>query len=241
VRAEARHQLKEDRFRGATIQVAESAAHWSVEHKSKLIVAAIVLVVVAAAVAGGWYYLNLQDEKASIDLNKAVRVLESPVGAPAQPVQPGQPTFANGKERATEAHKQFQAIVDKYPHTRTGDISRYFLGLTAVDMGDYAAAQKELSTVGSSRNKDLASLAKLALGSVYLKQNQAKQAIEVFKALADKPTNMVSKATAQLQLAGALLADMQPLEAKRIYEQVQKENPATPAAQIAAQELQQLK
>jgi len=241
VRAEARHQLKQDRFRGATLQVAGDAAHWTVEHKSKIMVGAIIALVVIAAVLGGWYYLNKQDEKASIDLTRAIRAMDAPIRPADAPAQPDFQSFASVKERATDAHKQFQAIVDKYPHTRSGDMARYFLGLTAAGIGDYASAQKELSTVVSYHNSDLASLAKLALASVYRQQGQNKQAIEIYKALVDKPTGMVSKPEAQLQLAEALMADRQPLEAKGMYERIQKENPATPAAQIAGQALQNLK
>ncbi len=241
MRAEARHQLKQDRFRGATLQVAGDAAHWTVEHKSKLMLGGVIALVVVAAVLGGWYYLNRQDQRASLDLSKAVRAMDAPIRPADAPEQPGVQSFTSVKDRATEAHKQFQAIVDKYAHTRSADVARYFLGLTAADMGDYASAQKELSAVASYHNADLASLAKQALGSVYVRQGKTKEAIEIYKALAEKPTAMVSKPAAQLQLADALLADRQPLEAKGVYERVQKENPATPAAQIAGQALQNLK
>ena len=241
MRAQTRHQLKQDRFRGATLEVADKTVHWSVEHKSKIVAGAIVLLVIAGAVAGGWYYLNIQDEKASGALGQAIRTWETPVRPAGTAAEPDVPSFASAKERATEAQKQFQAIVDQYPHTRSGDMARYFLGLSAADLGDYAQSQRELQALAASRNQDIASLAKMALASVYRKQGHNKDAIEIYKALADKPTSTVSKAAAQLQLAATLLADMQPLEAKRIYEQVQKENPATPAAQIAAKALDDLK
>ncbi len=40
-----------------------------------------------------------------------------------------------------------------------------------------------------------------------------------------KPTTSVSKVTAQLQLAELYQDSNQPLEAKRIYEQIKKDNP----------------
>ena len=241
MRAEARHQLKEDRFRGATLQAEGDAVHWTVEHKSKIIVSTIIVLVVAVAVLGGWYYLNGQDEKASADLTKAVRAMEAPIRPADAPAQPDVLSYTSSKERATEARKQFQTVVDKYPHTHNADVARYFLGLTAADMGDYPSAQKELGEVASYHNPELSSLAKLALASVYRQQGKNKEAIDIYKALSDKPTAMVSKSAAQLQLAEALMADKQPLEAKGVYERVQKENPATPAAQIAGQALQNLK
>jgi hypothetical protein len=55
VRAETRHQLKQDAFSRVTIGAAEKTAHWSVEHRNTLAVAGIAVVVILAAVAGGWY------------------------------------------------------------------------------------------------------------------------------------------------------------------------------------------
>src|SRR5205823_14871753 len=117
VRAEARHQLKRDQFSRTTIQVAERTVHWSVEHKNKLMVAGAVLTLIIAAVVGAWYYLAQQDEKASVDFGKALQAMEEPVRPAGMPAQPDSPSFASAKERATEAHKQFQSILATYPHT----------------------------------------------------------------------------------------------------------------------------
>jgi tetratricopeptide (TPR) repeat protein len=241
VRAETRHQLKQDRFSRATIDVAEKTVHWTVEHHSKLIAAAIALLIVVAGVLGGWYYINQQDEKASAELSQAVRMLDTPVRPAGMPAQPDEPSFASSKERATAARKQFREIVSKYPHTRTGEIARYLLGLTSSQLGDYAAAERELESVADSRNEDFSSLAKFALASVYRNTNRNKDAIDLYKKLADKPTRSVGKVMAQLELAATYQAAQEPLEAKKIYEQIQKENPSTDAAQLASARLQELK
>ena len=241
MRAETRHQLKQDRFSRVTIDAAERTAHWSVEHKSKLVVAAIIGLVVVAAVVGSWYYLGQQDQKASLDMSVAVRTLNTPVRPPNMPAQPDAPSFASVAERATAAHKQFQAIVDKYPHTHSAEFAHYFLGLTDADLGDNASAEREFQKVISSAKSDVAALAKMALASVYRNTGRNKEAIELYKQLAAKPTTTVGKAAAQMELAAAYQSDNQPLEAKRIYETIQKENPATEAAQLASSKLQQLK
>lgn len=241
MRAETRHQLKQDKFSRATIDAAEATVHWSVEHKSKLTIAGIVAVVVVAALVGGWYYLNLQDQKASIDLSQAVRILDAPLRPVGAPAQPGFPSYTSSKERATEAHQKFQVVVDKYPHTRSSDVARYFLGLTSAGLGDNAAAERDLRAVASTRNDDLSSLAKFALASVYRNNNRNKEAIDLYKKLAEKPTRTVGKAMAEMELAAAYMADQQPLEAKRVYEQMQKENPGGQAGQLAASKLQEMK
>ena len=241
MRAQTRHQLKQDRFRGATIGAAEATVHWSVEHKVKLAVAAIVTLVVIAAAVGGWYYINRQDEKASADLSRAVRTVDTPVRPAGVPAQPDSPSFASSQERAAEARKQFQAIVEKYPHTRSGDVARYFFGLTSAQLGDSATAERELRKVASTRNDDFSALAKFALASVYRNLNRNKEAIDLYKKLIDKPAPTVGKITAQLELAATYQADNQSAEAKKLYEQILKENPSSEASQLASAKLQELK
>jgi tetratricopeptide (TPR) repeat protein len=241
VRAETRHQLKQDRFTKTTIDVAEKTVHWSAEHRSRLLVVGVIVLVVVAIAGGTWYYLNQQDQKASVEFGAAIRTLDTPVRPPNMPAQPDNPSFASSSERATAAHKQFQAITDRYPYTRSADFAHYFLGLTSADLGDNAAAERELQKVASFHNADLAALAKFALASVYRNTSRNPQAIEIYKQLTAKPSATVSKATAQMELAATLQANNQPLEAKRIYEQLQKENPASEISQMASAKLQEMK
>jgi len=241
VRAETRHQLKQDKFSRATIGAAEATVHWTVEHQSKLIVAAIAALVLIAIATGGWYYLSQQDAKASADLGQAVRTMDAPVVPAGTPAEPGVLTFSSSKERATAARKQLQSIVEKYPHTHSADFARYFLGLTAAELADNPVAESDLQKVASSSNGDLSALAKLALASLYRSTNRNHQAIDLYHQLIAKPTLTVGKTTAQLELAATYQASQQPLDAKRTYEQIQKENPATEVAQIATQKLQALK
>jgi TolA-binding protein len=205
-------------------------------------VAAVIAVVVIGAIAfGGWYYVSQQDEKASSDLSTAVRTFETPVRPPGVPPQPGYDSFASTPERATAARKQFQEIVDKYPHTHTADMARYFVGLAAAQLNDNAAAERNLQESANASNADLAALGKFALASVYRAENKDAQAIDLYKQLIAKPTIVVSKATAQLELAGYYESEKKPDEAKKIYDQVAKDNPSTEAASLAQRRAAALK
>jgi len=241
VRAETRHQLKQDAFSRVTIGAAEKTAHWSVEHRNTLTVAGIAVAVIAVVVLGGWYYLSTQDEKAGFDLSLAVRTLDTPLRAAGTPAQPDSPSYASVKERAEAGKKQFQAIVDKYPHTRTADMARYFLGVTSESAGDNAGAENNFKAVASTGNKELASVAKLALAALYSNTNRTKDAVTLYQELINHPTTSVSKVTAELQLAELYQTSNQPLDAKRLYEQVKKDNPGADAVQIATQKLAELK
>ena len=241
MRAETRHQLKQDRFSKVTLEAAEKTVNWSQEHQGKLIAGAIALAIVAAVAFGGWYYINSRDQKASLDLDIAVRTLDTPLRPAGTPEQPGYPTFESATQRATIARKQLQAVVDTYPGTRSAKMARYFLGLTAAQLGDYATAEHNLQETASSSNSDLASLGKFALASVYAAEKKDSQAVDLYKQVIDKPTVLVSKVSAQLELASFYESQQKPDEAKKIYQQIQKENPASEAASLAQQRAAALK
>lgn len=241
MRAETRHQLKQDRFSKATIQVAEKTVHWSVEHKNKVIAGAIVVIVLVTVALGGWYYLQRQDEKASVDFGKATQVLDMPVRPAGMPPQPEYPSYASTQERATEARKQFQAVIGRYPHTRSADFSHYFVGVTSAELGDNATAERELKTVAGYHKEALASLAKLALASVYRNTNRVKDAVDLYQQLIAKPTSTVSKAAAEIELAQTYESSGMTADAKKQYEQIQKDAPQSQAAQLASAKLQELK
>jgi tetratricopeptide (TPR) repeat protein len=241
VRAQARHQLKQDTFSRVTMEAAEKTADWTLAHRSAVIIVGIVVAVLLAVGLGGWYYLSQQDQKASLDLTDAIRTLNTPLRPAGTPEQPDFPTYTSFKERTDAGRKQLQAILDRYPHTRTADMARYLLGTTAADLSDNAAAERDFKEVSSSGNRELASMAKAALASLYGDTNRPKEATAIYQDLINKPTTSVSKVSAQLQLAELYQSTNQPLDAKRMYEQVKKENPGTDAGQLATQKLAQLK
>jgi tetratricopeptide (TPR) repeat protein len=241
VRAQTRHRLKQDAFSRATYGVAEQTAHWSVAHQNTLIFGGIAAAVIIAIVAGGWYYQSQQDLKASFELTQATRTLEAPLRPAGVPAQPDAPSFASAKERAEAAQKQFRAIVVNYPHTRTADMARYFLGVTATSMGDNAAAESSFKWVAANASKQLASVAKLALAGLYSNTNRSKEAETLYKDMIAHPTTVVSQVTAELQLAGLYQSSNQPLDAKRLYEEIKKDSPGTEAGQFATQKLAELK
>lgn len=241
MRAETRRQLKQDKFSRTTIQVAEQTVHWSVEHKGKIVVGAIVAVVLISAALGGWYYLAQQDEKASVDLSQAVQTLNTPIRPAGMPAQPNDPSFASLTERATEAHKQFQTLVDKYPHTRAADFGHYFLGVTSATLGDNVAAERDLKAVAGYHNADLSALAKMALASLYRNTNRSQEAINLYKQLMQSPTSTVGKTATEVQLAETYQDMGNTAEAKKLYEQIKKENPQGDVGQFADSKLQEMK
>ncbi len=231
MRSSTRHQLKQDQFTAG----AKETYSWVVEHRQKLVYTAVVLAVVVAVVLGVWAYYQQQNEGAGVALGHAIQVYQAPITG-GQPAAPETTAFASVQDRAKAARAEFAKVADNYPHTRSAELARYFMGLADKDAGNTAAAEQELKQAASSRDKDLAALAKFALASVEHNAGRDDQAIALYKDLVEHPANTVGKPTAQLALA-ALLEAKQPNDARALYQQVQKDNPQSPAAEIAANRL----
>ena len=237
MRSYTRHQLKQDSFRTSTTETIS----WAVEHRSKVTAAVVAVVVLLAVIIGGWAYVNYRDQQGRSELAGAIQKYDAPIRPAGTPATPDMLSFGSIQERAKAANTDFIRIAGKYSFTQSGRVARYFAGVTLHDMGDNAGAEKDLKEVADSRYKEIASLAKLALASIYHDTNRDPQAIEIYKQLADHPTVSVGKSTAQFLLASLYEEVRQPDEARKLYQQMAKENPSSPAAQVATQRLQALK
>jgi TolA-binding protein len=109
-------------------------------------------------------------------------------------------------------------------------------GVSAMSAGDNAAAEQLLKKAADGGDKNVEALAKMALGNLYLSTGRNSDAVRIFKDLVDHPTETVSKPAAQLALGDAY-QKTDPEQAKAVWQQVQKDNPQTPAAQSAQEKL----
>lgn len=235
MRSEVRHRLKEDRFAENT----QNLFSWMQEHSFNVIGGVLAATVIIGLALGGYFYMEKHEQKASLSLAQALDTLNAqirPASQPAPAPDSKDESYASAKERALAAQKKFQAIVDQYPHTHAGKASRYFIGLTQIQAGDNAAGEATLKAISASGDKEYAPLAKLALASLYASGNRTQEAIALYKDLADHPSHAVSKAMAQFELAG-IYETTQPDEAKKIYEQLQKDDPTGEIGQLALRKM----
>ena len=64
-------------------------------------------------------------------------------------------------------------------------------GLTYMEMGQTASAEASLKDVAGSWNRNVASLAKLALADLYRQSGRDSQAIDLYNQMTDTPTDAV--------------------------------------------------
>jgi tetratricopeptide (TPR) repeat protein len=226
--------LKEDPF----AQSAAETIGWAAAHRNALLGVALVAAVVALVAFGGWYYLDQQETKANLEFGAALRTLSAPVTATPAPGETE--TYLTAQARSQAAEKKFQAVADHYRYTKTGEMARYMIAVAHMESGDNAEAEKRFKEVAGSGNKDVASLANMALASIYASTGRQAEAINIYKSLIDHPTNTVSKPEAQMALAG-LYADSNPAEARKIYLQMETDDPTGPLAQLALSKIAALK
>jgi predicted negative regulator of RcsB-dependent stress response len=232
VQSYTRRQLKEDKFAKGTLET----MHWATEHRQLLIWSIGVLVVAAILITAYLAWNSHQTEQANIALNKALQTFSAPLRPAGSPPDPSTKTFTSIAERGKEAEKEFQAVADQFRHTKAGKMAGFLAGAAAVQAGDNAAAERLLRSAADNSDKNVASLGKLALANLYRSDNRAVDAAKLYKELIDNPTDMVSKGEAQLELA-ALYESTDPQQAANIYQQIQKESPASAAGRIAAGKL----
>jgi TolA-binding protein len=231
VQSYTRHQLKEDKFQEVTRGVLEQAQ----AHRQQLTLLAVVVLALVVGAGAFGFWRNQQDDQASLAMGQAITTYTAPIRAQDAPVDPNQLSFTSVQERATKAQEQFQAIGDKYPHTQSGKNAGYMAGVAALDAGKYSDAEAKFRKAADIGGKELASLAKMGLASVYEATNRDQEAINVYNELMKKPTVSVSRARAQFALA-TLYERKDPVQAKKIYDQLASDkSPAV--AQMAKQRL----
>jgi predicted negative regulator of RcsB-dependent stress response len=231
-----RHELKKDKF----AETAAGAMHWTVEHRSRLINGSIAVVILIALVGGGWWYMYHREQMATDALGHAMITYNAPIRPAGVPADPQFTSFSSFSERAQAAKAEFAKVADQYGSTRSGQYAKYFAALADADTGNTSGAEQGLKSVAESRNDEISSLGKFALANLYRGSGREGDAIKLLKELADHPTTSVPKTTAQFKLAETY-EQKQPDEARKIYEQIAKEDPKGSAGEMATAKRQALK
>jgi len=231
VKTETRHALKQDKLR----QAAATSASWVGEHRTAAVrwsvtVAVIVVVAVAALILYGW-----RSGAAGEALGAALDIYNAPLAQPGAPAQSG--TYASSSARAKAANEKFLEVEKQFGWMPQGAKAHYFAGITYEDLGQNGPAESELKIAAGAWNRNIANLAKLALAGLYEHTNRDAQAIDIYNAVAAKPSDTVPAAVAQLDLANLYAARGKQAEARALWAKVKDADKDGAAGSIAAQKL----
>ena len=221
----SRHELKEDKVAEGAVQ----AAAWVSANRTKVVIPAIVVLLVAAIAGGlvGWYQLN--NKSASVVLGRAFATYNAPLASEARP---GVENYPTDQDRLYAAKKAFYAVSDAYPHTKAGQAAHFMAATIELELGNNQIAEDQLKSVAAHAGRDYSSMANLSLASLYHATGRDAEALELYKKLADHPSAAVSKVSAQLAQAD-MLAATSPDQARKLYEQIAKDNAKTDLEELA--------
>jgi tetratricopeptide (TPR) repeat protein len=231
VDTQTRHALKQDKFRQATA----ASVGWLDVHRASVIRWSIVVgTILVLGIAGLIYYAH-ESELAQAALGGALDVYTAPLAQAGAPAEPG--SYATVSDRAKAANKQFLAVIVQYGWLPEATKAHYFAGLTDEDLGRNQDAENELKAAAGSWNRNIANLAKLALAGLYHRTGRDPQAIDLYNALAAKPSETVPSTVAQLDLADLYAATGKQTEARALWAKVKDADKDGAAGSIAAQKL----
>jgi tetratricopeptide (TPR) repeat protein len=231
VDTQTRHALKKDSFAEATA----SSVSWLSGHRSGVVRWVIIAVVVLVGGAAALVTWNLRSTAAEAALGSALDAYNAPLAQPGAPAENG--VYSTASDRSKAANQQFIAIAAQYGWLPEGAKAHYFAGVTYEELGQTASAETELKTAAGSWDRNLANLAKLALAGLYHQSARDAQAIDLYNALAAKPSDTVSTAVAQLDLADLYAASGKQDQARALWAKVKDADKDGAAGSIAAQKL----
>jgi lipopolysaccharide biosynthesis regulator YciM len=187
--------------------------------------------VVLALGCGIWWYMSYQRSLRQQDLSAALSIMDASVG----------PSNDYAKTYATEDAKQqaliqaLSGVVKKDAGSREGRIAQYYLGALKARTNDVKGAESDLRAVADSKS-ETSPLAKIALAQLYVGQNRLAEAQGLLRSLINSPTDLVSKAQAQILLA-QLTQTTDPKESKAVLQSIDKTARQRAAVSRAAETL----
>jgi lipopolysaccharide biosynthesis regulator YciM len=224
-RHELKEQLQHDRFSDAV----SGAVVYASSHRKNLIRGAIAVAVIAAIVGVALWYSSYRRSIRRGALETALVVAQAPVGQATQGVK----SYPTEQAKQDASIKALSEVVAKYGGSDEGHIAEYYLGTVKAQKGDNKGAEHDLKAVADS-GSEFAPLAKVALSQLYASENRMADAEALLRGIANKGSDLVSKAQANILLA-QLYKTTKPQEAKKILDSLKSDK--DPAVQNAVQQI----
>ena len=226
-----RHELKKDEFadRLATVR------HLFTENRRKVVLGGGTALGVVGLSLAVFLYWSSQQAKASDAFSTALTTYHAPV-VPTPPQGTTRQLFKTREEKYKEALRQFTEVSGQFRRRSVGRWSRYYAALCQRELGNSAAAEKELAAIAGESDPDLAAMSKMALASLYQQTSRPADAEKIYRELESRPTTLVPKPAVQIALA-ELYQKTNPSRATALYQQIEKDYPGTAAGDQASKML----
>jgi predicted negative regulator of RcsB-dependent stress response len=218
-----RQELKQDEL----LTTVEDFENLAKQHYKEIIAVIVAVILVGGAVYGFRFWNERQESECNALLGTALKTFHASVGSASPDLFGGgqdqvNSTFPTAQAKYKKALEQFDNLVQRFPRQRAAAIARYHAGLCQAELGDTSAAIRTLQQASRTADRNIGSLAQLALAGELVRAGKLDDAAKLYRELQDHPTSTVPKATAMLALADAC-RQSRPAEARQIYEKIEKE------------------
>jgi hypothetical protein len=191
-------QLKHDRFRDATMLLADRLAERVAGRGRQILYGLGAVVIIALAGYGVYRWQQRHTQEAERALGRGINIMSAQVSAsPAPGATAGDLTFTSESERAQKAIDLFQQVAAKYGDPYRSE-ARYFVA-TNLLVTDRPKGLSELQALGQGSG-DVAVLAKFALAQAKESDGSYDEAAALYSEIAKTNSTIVTLETANLRL-----------------------------------------
>ena len=190
-------ELKHDRFRDATMLLADRLADRVAGRRQQILYGLIAVVVIAIGIYAFVRWRHKHAEEAQAAMGRAIAINAADI-APAPPPGSKDPVFSSQQERAERAIHEFEKIAAKYGEPYRTE-ARYFIATNEL-VTDRLKAEKDLQdlTQGSG---ETAILARFALAQAKESDGNLAEAARLYNEIAQANSLVVTTNSANLRLA----------------------------------------
>ncbi len=205
-------ELKHDRFRDATMLVADRLADRVAGRRQQILYGLIALVVIAIGIYAFVRWRHKHAEEAQAAMGRAIAINAADIG-PAPPPGSKDPFFSSQQERSERAIHEFEKIAAKYGEPYRTE-ARYFIATNEL-VTDRLKAEKDLQDL-SQGSGETAILAKFALAQAKEADGNLAEAARFYGEIAQANSPLVTPNSANLRLAAVYIKQGKKKEAADI-------------------------
>jgi len=190
-------ELKHDRFRDATMLLADRLADRVAGRRTQVLYGLIGVVVVAIGIYAIVRWRHKHADEAQAAMGRAIAINDAEI-APAAPPGSTDPVFTSQQERSERAIQEFQKIAGKYGDPYRTE-AQYFVATNEL-VTDRLKAETDLQNLANGSG-DIAALAKFGLAQAKESDGNLDQAAALYSEITKMNSPVVTPDTANLRLA----------------------------------------
>jgi hypothetical protein len=190
-------ELKHDKFRDATMLLADRMADRIAGRRQQIVYGLIGLVIVAIGIYAIVRWRHKHADEAAAAMGRAIAINDADIGA-APPPGSRDPFFTSQQERSESAIREFQKIAAKYGEPYRSE-AQYFIATNEL-VTDRLKAETDLQNLANASG-DVGVLAKYALAQAKESDGALDQASALYSQIAAANSPVVTADSANLRLA----------------------------------------